>query len=388
MEQQPERVGIPPEDDHPVFGASGGRRRARRKRNGLGCLAGLVVVALLVGGATLLVVAGASKVQDVFGGPSDYSGSGTGQVTVEVKEGDSSAAIGRTLKAAGVVKSVDAFVDAATADERARGIQVGFYELRKEMSAASALDLLVNSENLLRAQVTVPEGLTVDQIVDTLAKGTDFTAAQFDRVLRRPASIGLPAYAEGSAEGFLFPATYDIRPDATPRSVLTEMVNRWRVTAEEADLAGATSRLGYSERELMTIASLVEAEARGDDMAKVARVIYNRLQDDGPPTFGKLEIDATVNYALGRNLGVALSAEDLQVDSPYNTRRYAGLPPGPIEAPGAAAIEAAIRPAEGDWYFYVTVDLRTGETKFAETYEEFLQYKAELQVYCETSDAC
>jgi UPF0755 protein len=138
----------------------------------------------------------------------------------------------------------------------------------------------------------------------------------------------------------------------------------------------------------MTIASLVESEARGDDMPKVARVIYNRLETEGAPTYGKLEIDATVNYALGRNLGVALSEEDLDVDSPYNTRKYAGLPPGPIEAPGDDAIAAAANPAEGPWFFYVTVDLKTGETKFTDDYDEFLEFKAELQEYCETSDAC
>ncbi len=139
----------------------------------------------------------------------------------------------------------------------------------------------------------------------------------------------------------------------------------------------------------MTIASLVEAEGRGDDMPKIARVIYNRLENPGTAgTTGRLEIDATVNYALGRNLGVAISSEDLQVDSPYNTRVNAGLPPGPIEAPGDDALAAALAPADGDWYYYVTVDLRTGETKFAENYDEFLRYKAEFRTYCETSDAC
>ena len=166
------------------------------------------------------------------------------------------------------------------------------------------------------------------------------------------------------------------------------MVKRWRQAADDAGLEQAAKDLGYTPGELMTIASLVEAEARGDDMPKVARVIYNRLETEGEPTYGKLEIDATVNYALGRNLGVAISSEDLAVDSPYNTRKNAGLPPGPIEAPGDEAIAAAAKPADGPWFFYVTTNLKTGETKFTEDYDEFLEFKGELQEYCQTSDAC
>ncbi len=136
----------------------------------------------------------------------------------------------------------------------------------------------------------------------------------------------------------------------------------------------------------MVIASLIEAEGRGDDMPKISRVIYNRLTGPGDRqgTNGLLQIDATVNYAADNELGAVPTTEDLEIDSPYNTYKYPGLPPTPIEAPGDAAIQAAANPVEGDWYYYVTVNLATGETKFAETYDEFLQYKDELREYCET----
>ena len=137
----------------------------------------------------------------------------------------------------------------------------------------------------------------------------------------------------------------------------------------------------------MIVASLVEAEAaRDEDRGKVARVIYNRLEGD--ETNGLLQIDAAVNYGLQQKLGVALTTEQLRQDTPYNTYTRPGLPPTPIEAPGDAAIAAAAHPTEGDWYYYVTTNLRTGETKFASTYDEFLGYKREFQDYCETSDAC
>ena len=118
-------------------------------------------------------------------------------------------------------------------------------------------------------------------------------------------------------------------------------------------------------------------------------MIYNRLDvPNDSDTNGLLQIDASVNYGLDQELGVALTTEQLQQDTPYNTYLRPGLPPTPIEAPGNKAIEAALNPTEGPWYFYVTTNLATGETKFAETYDEFLTYKAELDEYCTTSDAC
>jgi UPF0755 protein len=161
------------------------------------------------------------------------------------------------------------------------------------------------------------------------------------------------------------------------------MVDRWRQAADDAGLEDAAAELGYTPAELMIVASLVESEAgRAEDRGKVARVIYNRLEGD--ETNGLLQIDATVNYAADQELGAVPTTEDLEIDSPYNTYLNPGLPPTPIEAPGDAAMEAAANPTEGDWYYYVTVNLRTGETKFAETYDEFLTYKDELREYCET----
>jgi len=169
--------------------------------------------------------------------------------------------------------------------------------------------------------------------------------------------------------------------------VLSAMVTRWRQAADKADLEGNAERLGYTPGELMIVASLVEAEAnRKQDRGKVARVIYNRLETD--ETGGLLQIDATVNYALGRDLGLQLTEEQLQVDSPYNTRRYPGLPPGPIESPGDQAIAAAANPPTGPWLYYATVNLDTGETKFTGDYNEFLQFRRELEAYCSESERC
>lgn len=362
-------------------------RRHMPRRRLFGCLAVLVALALLAGGGFLAVSIGLDAIRSRMSGPADYPGPGTGSVLVEVKDGDTATDIARTLAANDVVQSAEAFVDAARAEPAAVGIQVGFYELKEQMAAEQALAVLIEPDNLMQSAVTIPEGLRVEQVVEVLADKTDFSARQFEQALDRPRQLGLPGYAEGNPEGYLFPATYTYRPDATPADMLAAMVDRWRRAAKEANLQQAAKRLGYTPAELMVVASLVEAEANRDaDRGKVARVIYNRLESN--VTGGLLQIDATVNYALGRDLGLGLTQEDLAIDSPYNTRKFPGLPPGPIESPGDKAIEAAVKPTPGPWVYYVTVNLETGETKFAEAYKTFLKYRRELEAWCQTSDRC
>ncbi len=383
---QPVYTEAPEGYEDPAVYQPGGRRKKSSRMGCLPALIGLLVVALVVAFA---VWKGVTLVKDRLGGPEDYAGKGHGSVVFEVHKGDTSADIGRGLKSAGVVKSVDAFLAAAEADPRSKGIQVGSYEMKEEMSGEAALAILVNPDNLIKNRVTIPEGLRVTDTVDLLVDKTGIPRQDFETWLDKADQLGLPDFAEGNPEGYLFPATYDLGAHPTAKGILSAMIKRWQQAAEAADLEEASQRLGYTPAELMVVASLVQSEARGDDMPKVARVIYNRLENPGTAgTNGRLQIDATVNFALDRKLGVALTEEDLQVDSPYNTYQHVGLPPGPIENPGDAAIQAATHPAEGDWYYYVTVNLRTGETKFAETYDEFLEYKAEFKEYCETSDAC
>ena len=368
----------------------GGRRRRERSRVP-GCLAVLVALAVVAGGLWWAFTTGLDRIDGLFAEPEDFPGPGRGSVTFEVESGDSNTVICRNLKDQGVVASVDACIAAANANPDAGGIQVGFYELKKEMASDDAIDVLVDPTNLVKAAVTVPEGLRVVDILETLAESTDYDVEDFEKVLEDPGRIGLPDYAGGDAEGYLFPATYDFGPKDKPVDMLRAMVDRWRQAADEAGLEEAAAELGYTPHELMTIASLVEAEGRGDDMPKVARVIYNRLEIEPNPSAGFLQVDAAVNYALGREPIARLTQEEIDSvsDSPYNTYTQKGLPPGPIEAPGDAAIAAAANPEDGPWFFYVTVNLATGETKFTDDYDEFLGFKAELDEYCATqSDRC
>jgi UPF0755 protein len=363
----------------------------RRKGRGLkGCVAVLVALVVLLGGFYVALTQGVSWVADQFQGPDDYPGPGTGSVEFTVNEGDSTAQIGRNLKADGVTKSVQAFIDAAAGEPDAAGIQVGDYELQKQMKAADALEVLVDPANLIGfPTVTIPEGLRLTEIVSTLAENTDYPERAWNRALQQPDRLGLPDYAEGNAEGYLFPATYEIKPGMKPVRVLKMMVDRWREAADAAGLEEKAAELGKTPGELMIIASLIEAEGRGDDMPKISRVIYNRLDGPGDKggTNGTLGIDAAIAYGLGLSPGsTELTPDQLAEDTPYNTRINAGLPPTPIESPGDDAIAAAANPADGDWYYYVTVDLSTGETKFYEDYDGFLEGRDEYKTYCETSD--
>ena len=376
--------------DEPTEGDHG--TRPQRGRGLKSCLAVLVALVVVVGGFYVAVTKGAQFVSDRFSSSaSDFPGPGHGKVSFRVTQGETIAGMGRELKAKGVVASVDAFTAAANDDPHSTGIQVGYYALKKEMPAADALAVLVDPANIVKSTVTIPEGLRVTEILAVLADKTDFGRAAYEKVLRNPAAIGLPSYAHGNAEGYLFPSTYPFGPTEKPVDMIKDMVDRWRQAAAEHHLVAGAQEVGKTPAEIMTIASLIQAEGRGSDMPKISRVIYNRLDGPGSKqgTNGLLQIDATVNFALNRKGVVAVTTDETQnTDSPYNTYKYPGLPPGPINSPGDEAIDAALHPADGPWYYYLTVNLRTGETRFGVTYQDFLGFKQEYDQYCTTSTRC
>lgn len=365
-----------------------GRSRASRRRGSRlrGCLPLLLVFAVLGAGAWFGGNWAVDRIHSLVGEPADYPGPGHGSVTVEVAQGDTSAAIGRKLKAAGVVKSVDAFTSAATANPRSRSIQVGFYQLKKEMKASDALAVLLDPNNLVQAKVTIPEGARVDDIVARIVKSTDFPQAQVEALLKAPAKIGLPPEAKGNPEGYLFPATYTVPPKMTAQQLLQQMVAKTREVESKLDIATRARALGYSVEQVMTLASILEYEGqRDEDLPKIARVFYNRL-DKGMA----LQSDATVAYANKLKGTVWTTASQRANTSAYNTYVHTGLPPGPIGSPGERTIEAALHPADGDWLFFVPINLRTGETAFASTLAEHNKNVAKLKEWCaETkSDNC
>jgi UPF0755 protein len=331
---------------------------------------------LLVAVAALVVVARAVflGVRSLGGGtPDDYSGEGTGSVSVVVVKGDSLRAIGKTLADAGVVASEDAFVNAATADPQSSSIAPGTYVLHQGMSGEAAVALMLDPSARKVSKVVVPEGWRFERTIAAAAKATGLSVDALKESLSRAGSLGLPAYAEGNPEGFLFPATYEFQPKTPPDAVIKAMLTRFAQAATDADLVASAKAIGRTPLEVLTVASILEIEAGPDDYDKVARVIYNRLKQGMA-----LQLDSTVNYALGVST-LHLTAEQLKTVSPYNTYLTKGLPPGPINSPGDAAISAALNPAPGPWLYFVTTDPKTKTTEFATTYQQFLTLKKKFQ---------
>ncbi len=354
----------------------GRHRRARRRRVG-GLLAVGVSVAIVAGLAAvayLAVSAGSQWLGGIdLGGPEDYTGNGGALVRVTIEDGETLAEVGDTLLEADVVASSAAFVEAADANPDATSIQPGVYALPQQIPAEQAVVLLVEGTTKVVKSVTLVEGLRVEQSLSVLSDAAGIGQKQLDTAARTK-DIGLPPYANGDPEGYLFPATYELEPQMRAVPLLRATTDRYARAAERLRLERRAREAGLSPAEVVTVASLVQAEARLDeDFGKVARVIYNRLEDGQA-----LQLDSTVLFA-NDDVGVYTSDRQRALDDPYNTYVYPGLPPGPINSPGEQALEAALDPTPGEWRYFATVNLDTGETKYAETLDEHNKHVAELR---------
>ncbi|MGP3962520.1 endolytic transglycosylase MltG [Nonomuraea sp. 3N208] len=337
------------------------RKQAVRK-------AGLVAAGLI---AVLVALGiGALAVFKPYLSPDDFEGTGSGTVTVRIAPGSSAEAIGSALAEAGVVASTQSFVRATEDRAVADRLRPGHYRLRKGMAAGAALDLLLSPASRVVRRVTLPEGMRVSEVLTRLARQAGLPLKELQSVDK--ALVGLPKYAPG-LEGFLFPATYEIEPGDTAVDVLAAMVERFGVAARKVRLAEQAAHVHLTPLEAVTVASLIQAEGGTDeDYPKISRVIYNRLAKGTP-----LEIDSTVLYAQNRRT-LRVTERDTKVDSPYNTYRHKGLPPGPIANPGEKALMAALHPAKGDWHWFVTTDPAHRITKFTNKESEFVRYREEL----------
>ncbi len=342
-------------------------RRRRKSRVGrvLAVLFVLALLAALVAGA---VLAGQKLLSNK---PArDYAGAGTGEAVIQVQPGQTAGDVADTLVAKDVVKSRQAFFEVASGDPRALSLQPGFYRLKSQMSALEALELLLSPESKVVGRVTVPEGLTVPQTLQALADGTEIPLAQYQQAAASPGALGLPSYAQGRLEGFLFPATYDVEPGTTAAQVLSLMIDRFEQAASKVGLVEGAQRVGRTPYEVIVVASLIEREVRRDEeYGQVARVVYNRL-DKGIP----LGIDAATLFGVGKTAGGELTKSDLAKDTPYENRRKTGLPPTPIASPGEATLAGALQPVEGGIVYYVLAD-KEGRTFFTADYNAFLRQR-------------
>ncbi len=331
-----------------------------------------IVGAIVLSG--LGIVAGASSLAETIGSRFNVSDGGGSQgnftpgqpVQIDIPLGSSTRDIADILAENGVVRSAAQFEALARTSGAATTLQAGSYDLLTLMEPEEVLDILLRGPVTRVFRITIPEGLRVTEIIDLLSEATTIPVEDFEAALlggslttslkQMPAEPTLSDW-----EGLLFPDTYEFSQNSTPEGILRRMVETMETRVDSVDWT-SFEEAGFSRYQGLVIASLIESEVKVDEERPlVSSVIRNRLRDGE-----LLQIDATVLYAVGSRDPRSIN---LDVDSPYNTYRVAGLPPTPISAPGLAALQAAANPAATEFKFYVLSAL-DGSHTFSVTFEE------------------
>lgn len=383
-------VAVGPASHRHRAGSRGGRRPVRTA-----LISGLLVTVLAAA-----AVLGLKLWHTVINPETDYHGPGERDIVIQVHDGDTTTAIGETLHDAGVIATVRAFVDASYGNPKITAIQPGFYQTRTRIPAASAVQNLTDPHNRV-GMVVIPEGSQLDdttyigtgavtpgiftQIADASCVELDGTEHCVDAGALRSAaadaglaSLNVPDWATERVEamgrehrrieGLIAPGTWNINPLDSAEAILATLIGAGVADYEESGLQATAAALKMSPYDVLVVASLVQREGKPHDYAKVARVIYNRLNSDRE----MLEFDSTVNYPLERR-EVATSDADRHRKTPWNTYVTEGLPATPIGSPDADAVHAAENPEPGDWLYFVTVDT-DGTTLFTDDYQQHLSY--------------
>lgn len=308
--------------------------------------------------------------------PKDFEpGLAEGEATVTVLDGDTGADVSKTLFDAGVIKTSGALYDYLISTGQEPAFIPGVFQLQQKMTSEAAYEALTNAENKLESTAQLREGLTVAQSIPRIAEGVGLPEDEVRAAVQDPSAYGIE---QDSLEGWLFPATYTFDPGVTAQQVIQRMVDR---TVEALDNAGVPTE---RREEILTIASIIEKEARyEDDFYKVSRVIQNRMDPAISETGGLLQMDSTAQYFFDeREGGTSSNDEELNDENLWNTYVHPGLPAGPIANPGDTAIDAAMNPVDGSWQYFVTVNLDTGETVFTDTFAQHEQEVAKYQQWC------
>jgi UPF0755 protein len=323
----------------------------------------------------------------------DYAGEGKGDVVVEVHDGDSTGDIAATLVDADVVASSRAFVTAAETNADVRGVQPGYYVMKKQASGAAAVSRIVNPkirvgniqiepgsqlENIIKTDESVVKGIVAEladaSCAELNGKSTCVPVEQLAEVAKTAdlAKLGVPDWAVPDAskaeprrrlEGLIVPGVYDVKPGATAEELWKQLITKSATQMQALGLPTVADPTGYTPYQILTMASLVEREAIEGDFAKVSRVTYNRLAEGM-----KLQYDSTINYVLDRP-AIRTNGSDRDRVGPYNTYDNTGLPPTPIASASEKALKAAVSPEAGPWLFFVKCE-KDGRSCFATTSDE------------------
>jgi UPF0755 protein len=367
--------------------------RSHRKRRFVRGFFLTMLIVIVVG----TVFLGSRVWHTVFGPGTDYTGDGVSDVVIQIHDGDSTRAIGETLEEHDVVATARAFILAAEDNPAISSIQPGFYQLRTEIPASDAVERLADPQTRV-GKLVIPEGRQLDDIRDVKTNAvtdgiltliSNATCVKLDGERRclsvddlqqtassaSPSSLAVPEWATNAVkalgddhrrlEGLIAPGSFDIDPSASPQDILSQLIEGSAYQYAQSGLLDTAKSLGMSPYQILTVASLVQREAKPQDFDKVARVIYNRSQERRT-----LEFDSTVNYPLDR-IEVATTDVDRSQQTPWNTYVRQGLPATPICSPGQPALAAAEHPAAGDWLYFVTIDMQ-GTTLFTRDYPQHL----------------
>ena len=332
------------------------RRSERRKRRLFVTVTVFVLSFGLIGASVVALNYDAIRDQYLRFTSLDFEGPGVGEVVVRIEAGEDGLAISEKLLDAGVIRDFDSFYRFLI--EKNPVFYPGSFMLKLQMSNASVLEVLSNPANAITYRVTIPEGFRAIQIFEELARVSGISSAEFKKAAENLEGLGIPKEAP-TIEGYLFPATYSFDKEANAESIINTMVTRMK--KELTDLEIPENQW----HEILTLASIVQREAKiKEDFYKVSRVLANRLEINM-----RLETDPTITYSYsGKDMSKV--SREKQIEHGYNTYLLPGLPPGPIASPGSLAIDATLNPVAGDWLFFVTINLASGETKFSRTLAE------------------
>jgi len=350
----------PADYDYDDYDSRDNLTTVRRKRGPVRRLAPWIALVVIL---VPLIVAGlyVYHLWDSKYHPADFAGPGTGPaVTLQVTQGATASGLAPQLVQLGVVASSRAFILAAENSKSAATLEPGTYKLNRHMQATLAYAALLNPKNRVQLTVTIKEGQRAAQIIATLATSMHLPVADFEKIIDNPGQLGLPSYAKGKVEGYLFPATYDIQPKETPLQALQAMVAKFNQVSQANNLPAAAHARGLNMEQLMIEASMVQAEGGSDaDFPKIARVIINRFNNNMA-----LQFDSVLEYGLNR-FAVNIQNSWASIPGPYNDFLNKGLPPTPISNPGLAAIDGVLHPASGDWLYFLAFP--GGKSQFSAT---------------------
>ncbi len=332
-------------------------------------LLSVVVAALLAGG---LAAYGARRLYDRA--DEAYRGYESAEVFVDIRPGTSTPAIGRQLVASGVVRDETTFRIAVWRSRRDRGLQAGEYRFAAPLSAMAVVESIAAGRVHL-LPITFPEGLTRHEMAERFDRSGLGSAEAFLTASTRVDLVADLDPGVTDLEGYLFPETYSLPRGASADDLVEAMVAQFH-RIFDADLRARAAARGFSVREVVTLASLIQRETGLDEERPVVSAVYNNRLGRGMP----MQCDPTVIYAL-QLAGLYdgnLTRENLRFDSPYNTYVYPGLPPGPIAAPGAADLRAAVEPADVSHLYFVSRN--DGSHVFADTLREHNRNVREYQI--------